>query len=131
MLTACERSTVRGKRDYAVLLLLARLGLRAGEIVALQLDDINWANAELAIRSKKGDGWARLPLPADVGRALERYLTGTTTKPIPKRLRPGIRAVHAVRSLRSRRRFGEKGHREGRSEIGPYWGACLPALARY
>jgi integrase len=59
VLTACERSTVRGKRDYAILLLLARLGLCAGEIVALQLDDINWANAELAVRSKKGDGWAR------------------------------------------------------------------------
>jgi integrase len=74
VLTACERSTVRGKRDYAILLLLARLGLRAGEIVALQLDDINWANAELAVRSKKGDGWARFPLPSDVGRALARYL---------------------------------------------------------
>lgn len=64
----------KGKRDYGILLLLARLGLRAGEIVALQLDDINWANAELAVRSKKGDGWARLPLPADVDRALARYL---------------------------------------------------------
>jgi integrase len=74
VLTACEQSTVRGKRDYAILLILARLGLRAGEIVALQLDDINWANAELVIRSKKGDGWARLPLPSDVGRALTRYL---------------------------------------------------------
>jgi site-specific recombinase XerD len=74
VLMACERSTVRGKRDYAILLLLARLGLRAGEIVALQLDDINWANAELAVRSKKGDGWARLPLRVDVGRALARYL---------------------------------------------------------
>ena len=62
VLNACERATVRGKRDYAILLLLARFGLRAGEIVALQLDDIDWANAELAIRSKKGDGWARLPL---------------------------------------------------------------------
>lgn len=74
VLTACERSTVRGKRDYAILLLLARLGLRAGEIVALQLDDIDWVNAQLTVRSKKGDGWARLPLPIDVGRALARYL---------------------------------------------------------
>lgn len=74
VLTVCERSTVRGKRDYAILLLLARLGLRAGEVVALQLDDINWANGELDVRSKKGDGWARLPLPVDVGRALARYL---------------------------------------------------------
>ena len=75
VLGASERATVRGKRDYAILLLLARLGLRAGEIVALQLDDIDWANAELTIRSKKGDGWARLPLLVDVGQALARYLS--------------------------------------------------------
>jgi len=74
VLSACDRSTVKGKRDYAILLLLARLGLRAGEIVALELDDIDWTNGELVVRSKKGDGWARLPLPMDVGRALERYL---------------------------------------------------------
>ena len=75
VLGASERATVRGKRDYAILLLLARLGLRGGEIVALQLDDIDWANAELTIRSKKGDGWARLPLMVDVGQALARYLS--------------------------------------------------------
>lgn len=74
VLTACDRSTVRGKRGYAILLLLARLGLRAGEIVALKLDDFDWANGELTVRSKKGDGWARLPLPIDVGQALEQYL---------------------------------------------------------
>jgi site-specific recombinase XerD len=74
VLSACDQSTVKGKRDYAILLLLARLGLRAGEIVALQLDDIDWANGELVARSNKGDGWARLPLSMDVGRALERYL---------------------------------------------------------
>jgi integrase len=66
VLASCERSTVRGKRDYAVLLML--------EIVALQLDDIDWVNGQLAVRSKKGDGWARLPLPIDVGRALAGYL---------------------------------------------------------
>jgi integrase len=74
VLSACERATVRGKRDYAILLLLARLGLRGGEIVTLRLDDIDWANGELAIRSKKGDGWARLPLTVDVGQAVARYL---------------------------------------------------------
>jgi len=74
VLVSCEQSTMRGKRDYAILLLLARLGLRAGEIVALQLDDIDWGDAQLTVRSKKGDGWARLPLPIDVGRALAYYL---------------------------------------------------------
>jgi integrase len=80
--SAHNRSTVKGKRDYAILLLLARLGLRAGEIVALQLDDIDWANGELVVRSKKGDGWARLPLPVDVGQAMERYLM---VRPSPSR----------------------------------------------
>jgi site-specific recombinase XerD len=74
VLGSCERATVRGKRDYAILLMLARLGLRGGEIVTLQLDDIDWASAEIAIRSKKGDGWARLPLLVDVGQALAGYL---------------------------------------------------------
>lgn len=74
VLNACERSTVIGKRDYAILLLLARLGLRAGEVVALQLEDIDWAAAEITVRSKKGDGWAKLPLRVDVGRALANYL---------------------------------------------------------
>lgn len=74
VLGACDRTTTRGRRDYALLLLLARLGLRAGEVVALQLDDIDWANAELTVRSKKGAGWARLPLPVEVGRAMAQYL---------------------------------------------------------
>jgi site-specific recombinase XerD len=74
VLSDCKRSTIKGKRDYAILLLLVRLGLRAGEIVALELDDIDWVSGELVVRSKKGDGWARLPLPVDVGQALERYL---------------------------------------------------------
>lgn len=74
VLAHCERTTVQGRRDFAILLLLARLGLRAGEIVALQLEDLDWDNAELTVRSKKGQGWARLPLPADVGAAIARYL---------------------------------------------------------
>ncbi len=74
VLRAVDRSNVRGKRNYAILLLLARLGLRAGEIVAMQMADLDWTNAELTVRSRKGPGWARLPLPADVGRALAGYL---------------------------------------------------------
>ena len=69
VLVAWRRSTGIGKRDYAALLFLARLGLRAGEIVALQLDDIDWNDGQLAVRSKKGNGWARLPLPIDVSQA--------------------------------------------------------------
>jgi len=68
-----ERETPRGKRNYAVLLLLARLGLRACEIVALELDDIDWDNARINIRGK-GGRLAQMPLPTDVGEAIALYL---------------------------------------------------------
>ncbi len=58
VLDGCDLTTATGRRDYAILLLLARLGLRAGEVVTLQLEDIDWDNGQLTIRSKKGRGWA-------------------------------------------------------------------------
>lgn len=74
VLEACARTSAVGRRNYAILLLLARLGLRAGEIVALRLEDIDWVEARLLVRSKKGGGCARLPLPAEVGAAIAHYL---------------------------------------------------------
>jgi integrase/recombinase XerD len=73
VLKACNRGTASGRRDYAILLLLARLGLRAGEVVALQLDDINWRAGEIIVRGK-GLFHDRMPLPPDVGEALTSYL---------------------------------------------------------
>lgn len=73
LLRSCDRRTSDGRRDYAVLLLLARLGLRAGEVAALTLDDINWDTGELTIRGKR-NRQDRLPLPSDVGKALAAYL---------------------------------------------------------
>ncbi len=70
---SCNRETSTGRRDHAILLLLARLGLRAGEIVALQLDDINWRAGEILVRGK-GLLHDRMPLPVDVGEALTSYL---------------------------------------------------------
>jgi site-specific recombinase XerD len=70
---ACERSTAVGRRDYAILLLLARLGLRGGEVCNLVLEDIDWDSSRIAIRGK-GDRVARLPMPADVGKAIAAYL---------------------------------------------------------
>lgn len=74
VLDGCSRLTTNGRRNYAILLLLARLGLRAGEIIAMELEDIDWENARLTVRSRKGQGWQRMPLPADVGRAIAGYL---------------------------------------------------------
>jgi site-specific recombinase XerD len=73
VLDRSDRRTPIGRRDYAILFLLARLGLRACEIVALNLEDIDWEKARITIRSK-GGRWAQLPLPADVGEALALYL---------------------------------------------------------
>ncbi|PYX86729.1 MAG: integrase, partial [Acidobacteria bacterium] len=73
VLKACDRRTAVGRRDYAILLLLARLGLRAGEVFGLQLEDINWRAGEILIRGK-GMLHDRMPLPADVGEALASYL---------------------------------------------------------
>jgi site-specific recombinase XerD len=73
VLDHCDRQTATGRRDYAILLLLARLGLRAGEIVTLTLDDIDWEGGRLTVRGK-GGRWAELPLPVDVGDALASYL---------------------------------------------------------
>jgi integrase/recombinase XerD len=73
VLRHCDRRTPRGLRDYAILLLLARLGLRAGEVVAMELDDIDWEAGLLVIRGKGGQH-DRLPLPRDVGAAVAAYL---------------------------------------------------------
>jgi site-specific recombinase XerD len=73
LLQNCDQSTAIGKRDYAILLLLARLGLRAGEIVAMTLDDINWDAGVLTIHGK-GSRRDQLPIPQDVGEALATYL---------------------------------------------------------
>lgn len=68
-----QRSTAVGRRDHAILLLLARLGLRGGEVGNLVLEDIDWENSRIAIRGK-GNRVAHLPMPADVGKAIAAYL---------------------------------------------------------
>ena len=75
VLSSTDRSTLGGLRDLAILLLLARLGLRAGEIVALELSDIRWRAGEIVVRGK-GRMRDRLPLLWDVGEALALYLKG-------------------------------------------------------
>jgi site-specific recombinase XerD len=74
LLQACDGQTAVGRRDRAILLLLARLGLRAGEIVALELDDIQWRAGEMTVRSSKRLPQDRLPLPREVGEALATYI---------------------------------------------------------
>jgi len=73
ILHSCDRRSALGRRDYAMVLLLVRLGLRRGEVAALRLDDIDWRAGELVVRGK-GSRSDRLPLPPDVGRAIAAYL---------------------------------------------------------
>jgi integrase/recombinase XerD len=73
LLEASDRSTVVGRRDFGVMMLLARLGLRVGEVAALSLEDIDWRAGEIVVRGKHGH-CDRLPLPADVGEAIVAYL---------------------------------------------------------
>jgi integrase/recombinase XerD len=75
IMDSCDRCTVAGRRDFAIVLLLARLGLRAGEVAALELGDINWREGEIAVRGKGGRRDS-LPLPADVGEAVAGWLAG-------------------------------------------------------
>ena len=73
LLLSIDRRTAIGRRDYAILLLLARLGLRSGEVAFLELDDIDWNAGQLSVHGKTGQRSA-LPLPAEVGKAIAAYL---------------------------------------------------------
>lgn len=74
LLASFDRSTLAGSRHFAIVSVFARLGLRVGELVAIELDDIDWRRGELVVRGKGGRR-DRLPLPVDVGEALAGYLS--------------------------------------------------------
>jgi integrase/recombinase XerD len=110
VLRSCERATPRGVRDWAVLLLLARLGLRAGDVAALKWSDINWQDGTLCVAGKNRRA-TRLPLPQEVGEALlcygehhrpavsSVYVFLTTTAPLGP-LSPKTVSKIAARALR-------------------------------
>jgi site-specific recombinase XerD len=75
LLASCDRASRQGCRDYAVLVMLTRLGMRVGEVAALDLGDIDWHRGEILIRGK-AERLERLPLPVDVGEALADYVQG-------------------------------------------------------
>jgi integrase/recombinase XerD len=70
---SCDRRSALGRRDYALIITLLRLGLRRSEVARLRLDDIDWRAAEVVVRGK-GAREDRLPLPVDVGKAIASYL---------------------------------------------------------
>jgi integrase len=72
LLAVCDPATAIGARDRAVVMVLVRLGLRAGEVAGLRLDDIDWANGRLTVTGKAREH--TLPIPVDVGQALAAWL---------------------------------------------------------
>ena len=101
LLQHCDRRTPLGRRNEAILLLLARLGLRAGEVLRLQLDDLDWENGLVTVYGK--GRWAQLPLPADAARAIARYLHRDRPRCACRRLfiapRAPIGGLHSVTAI--------------------------------
>ena len=100
LLASCDRGSATGRRDFAMLTLLARLGLRAGEVAALCLDDIDWRAGEITVRGK-GSRAERLPLPADAGQAITGYLRDGRPEPFEGARQVFLRARAPHRALTS------------------------------
>ena len=80
-----DRSTALGRRDYAILMLLARLGLRAREVAMLSLDDFDWHTGQFTVRGK-GRKTAIMPLPPDIGEAIAAYFNDGRPRSDTRRL---------------------------------------------
>ena len=92
-LKSCDRRTREGLRDYAILLILARLGLRCHEVVYMRLEDLDWDQGEVIIRGK-GCRSDRLPVPEDVGAAIATYLRRGRPQCADRRLFVRVKAPH-------------------------------------
>lgn len=93
LLNSCDRRSTFGRRDFAVLMTLSRLGLRSGEVAALRLEDIDWRAGEFVI-SGKGQKIERLPLPHDVGEAIAAWLRRGRPRCSSREVFTRVRAPH-------------------------------------
>ena len=113
LLRACDRRRASGRRDYAVIVVLLRLGLRASEVATLRLDDLDWRAGQLTVHGK-GGRVDQLPLPVDVGEAIAAYLSrgrppGATAREVFLRVQPpqvgmtrgGVTAIVAAAARRA------------------------------
>jgi site-specific recombinase XerD len=122
LLDSCDISTVVGRRDRAVLMLLARMGLRAGEVAALELGHFDWSRGEVVIPGK-GQRQERLPLPADVGEALVAYIMGGRPKYTSGRLFLRVQAPQGSIGVESVKEIVRRAcRRAGIPSLGPH---CL------
>jgi site-specific recombinase XerD len=97
LLASIDRRTAMGRRDYAILLLLARLGLRSGEVAALDLDNIDWKVGQLSVSGKSGQR-SELPLSAELGEAIAAYLRRGRPQSTSRRV--FLRAKAPIRGFR-------------------------------
>ena len=107
LLRACDRRRATGRRDYAVILLILRLGLRANEVATLRLDDMDWRAGQLTVHGK-GNRVDQLPLPVDVGEAIAAYLCrgrprSATAREVFLRVQPPLGRPDARRGELARR----------------------------
>ena len=103
LLASISRRTAMGRRDYAIVLLLARLGLRAGEVVRLELEDIDWNAGCMSVQGKGGQRTA-LPLPAEVGAAIAAYLRHGRPRSTSRRV--FLRAKAPIRGFLDQKAIG-------------------------
>lgn len=136
------RFWANGRRDYAILLLLTRLGLRRGEVAALSLDDIDWRAGEVSVVGK-GASVERLPLPMEPGEAIADWLTDgrpqcqtqavfTTMRPPGRPLSPGA-VGHVVRTACHSAGLGQIGAHRLRHTLATQMlraGASLPEVGQ-
>ena len=122
LLASCNEFKVAGRRDRAILMLLARMGLRAGEVAALELEHFDWSRGEVVIPGK-GGRHDRLPLPADVGEALASYILGGRPKFTTGRLFLRVQAPQGSISVESVKEVVRRAcRRVGIPSVGPH---CL------
>lgn len=120
LIASCDPMTPMGRRDAAILTVLARLGLRSGEVAGLCLEDVGWRTGEVVIAGK-GRRRERLPLPVEVGEALTAYLTGGRPKSCQRRLFLAVVAPHGPLSRSAVTSVVHRAcDRAGLSRVGPH-----------
>ncbi|HTY26640.1 MAG TPA: site-specific integrase [Mycobacterium sp.] len=142
LLECCERTTMVGRRDYAILMLLARLGLRGAEATILELTDIDWRSGEITVHGK-GNRIDRLPLPVDVGEAIVSYLTNGRPTCATRAVFCTVRAPYRPLTAAAVRQVMDRAcHRAGLPRVGTHRlrhslatdmlraGASLPEVAQ-
>ncbi len=120
LLASCDETTVVGRRDRAILMLLARMGLRAGEVASLELGHFDWSRGEVVIPGK-GQRHERLPLPADVGESLAAYIIDGRPKDTTGRLFRRVQAPQGSIGVESVKEVVRRACRRARiPSVGPH-----------